>query len=67
MAIASKVFLITGATSGIGKALAVSLAQNGEVIVIVARDPNRGAAVLQEIIDKTHNSNKENCLLKIMK
>ena len=46
---ANRVYVVTGATSGIGKALAVDLAKTGERVVIVARDPERGKAALQEI------------------
>ncbi len=45
----NKVFVITGATSGIGKALAMDLAKTGEVLVMVARNAERGNAALQEI------------------
>jgi len=49
----NKVFVITGATSGIGKALAVDLAKTGETVVMVARDIDRGkeaqAAIQQEM------------------
>ena len=52
-----KVFVITGATSGIGKALVVDMAKTGESIVIVARDADRGNATLEEIRLKTQNPN----------
>lgn len=44
-----KVFVVTGATSGIGKALAADLAKTGETVVIVARDTERGKATLDEL------------------
>ena len=53
----TKVFMVTGATSGIGKALATQLAQTGEVVILVARDADRGNAVQQEISRKTQNWN----------
>ena len=53
----SKVYVITGATSGIGKELATQLARTGEIVVIVARDPDRGNKVQQEISRKTQNWN----------
>ncbi len=53
----SKVYMVTGATSGIGKALATQLAKTGEIIVIVARDAERGNDVQQEISRKTQNWN----------
>lgn len=44
-----KVCLITGATSGIGKATALGLARQGATVVIVARNQAKGEASLQEI------------------
>lgn len=41
--------LVTGATSGIGKETALRLAMLGATVVIVARDPARGAAARAEI------------------
>lgn len=46
---ADKVLVITGATSGIGKALAAEAAKSGERVVIVARDLDRGNGARQEI------------------
>jgi NAD(P)-dependent dehydrogenase (short-subunit alcohol dehydrogenase family) len=40
---------LTGGTRGLGKATAVQLARAGTRIVILARDPNRGAATIDEI------------------
>jgi NAD(P)-dependent dehydrogenase (short-subunit alcohol dehydrogenase family) len=48
-----KVCLITGATSGIGLATAVGLAQMGAKVVLVARNRNRGAAAVARIRDET--------------
>jgi NAD(P)-dependent dehydrogenase (short-subunit alcohol dehydrogenase family) len=45
----SKVVVITGGTAGIGKAAAVALAQQGATLVIVGRDPAKGAAVVEEL------------------
>jgi NAD(P)-dependent dehydrogenase (short-subunit alcohol dehydrogenase family) len=53
----NKIFVITGATSGIGKALALAVAKTGETTVIVARAAERGQAVLKEIKSLTQNSN----------
>ena len=46
---AEKVFVLTGATSGVGKVLALEMAKTGEIVVIVARDADRGSATLDEI------------------
>lgn len=45
----NKVFVVSDATSGIGKALAADLAKTGETVVIVARDAERGKATFDEI------------------
>jgi NAD(P)-dependent dehydrogenase (short-subunit alcohol dehydrogenase family) len=52
-----KVILITGATSGIGKSAGFGLAKTGAVVVIVARDKNKGEKVRQEIIEQSGNKN----------
>ena len=44
-----KVALLTGATSGIGKAAAIQLAAQGATVIVHGRDANRGAAVVAEI------------------
>jgi NAD(P)-dependent dehydrogenase (short-subunit alcohol dehydrogenase family) len=41
--------LVTGATSGIGRAAALKLAQDGFRVVVHGRDAERGAAVVKEI------------------
>ncbi|HSK99666.1 MAG TPA: SDR family oxidoreductase [Rubrobacteraceae bacterium] len=51
-----KVCLITGATSGIGKATAIGLANMGASVVIVGRDRDRGEAVMAEIKEKSGNA-----------
>ena len=53
----NKIFVVTGATSGIGKALIEDLAKTGQAIVVVARDADRGSAVLNEITSATQNPN----------
>jgi len=53
----NKVFVLTGVTSGIGKALAIDIARTGETLVMVARDADRGQAVLEEIKSQTQNAN----------
>jgi NAD(P)-dependent dehydrogenase (short-subunit alcohol dehydrogenase family) len=41
-------FLVTGATDGLGRALARELAQSGETVLIHGRDPARGRRALEE-------------------
>src|SRR5215218_8937471 len=50
-----KVCLITGATSGIGRATAIGLAHMGARVVMVGRDQGKGEAALAEIKEKTTN------------
>jgi NAD(P)-dependent dehydrogenase (short-subunit alcohol dehydrogenase family) len=44
-----KICVVTGATSGIGRATAIGLAKLGAKVVIVARNPAKAAAVVAEI------------------
>src|SRR4029079_3916134 len=41
--------LVTGATNGIGRATALKLAANGFTVLVHGRDPQRGAAGVEEI------------------
>ncbi|QDZ15484.1 SDR family NAD(P)-dependent oxidoreductase [Humibacter ginsenosidimutans] len=49
--LAGKVALVTGATSGIGRATALKLAEDGAEVLVHGRDAARGARVVQEIGD----------------
>src|SRR5918997_4814034 len=51
-----KICLITGATSGIGKATAMGLANMGASVVMVGRDQGKGEAVMAEIKQKSNNA-----------
>ncbi len=54
-----KTILITGATSGIGKATAIALAKMGATIVFTARDAQKGERAKKEIIKASNNKNVE--------
>jgi NAD(P)-dependent dehydrogenase (short-subunit alcohol dehydrogenase family) len=49
MTLEGKVALVTGATSGIGKAAALQLAREGAKVIVHGRDSDRGSGVVDEI------------------
>ncbi|OHB70083.1 MAG: short-chain dehydrogenase [Planctomycetes bacterium RBG_16_41_13] len=53
---AGKICLVTGATSGIGAATAIGLAQRGATVIVVGRNPQKGAYMVNKIKSKTGNS-----------
>jgi NAD(P)-dependent dehydrogenase (short-subunit alcohol dehydrogenase family) len=54
-----RICLVTGATSGIGKATAQALAAMGSTTVLVARDPAKGETTANEIRRATNNDRVE--------
>ncbi|HEX5915149.1 MAG TPA: SDR family NAD(P)-dependent oxidoreductase, partial [Rubrobacter sp.] len=50
-----KTVLITGGTSGIGKATAMALAAMDANVVVVGRNQERGEAAVEEISARSHN------------
>lgn len=52
-----RICLITGATSGIGQATAIGLANAGGTVVIVARNHEKGISTVEEIQKLTGNPN----------
>lgn len=46
-------YVVTGGNTGIGKAIALALAKKEAHVVIVSRDPRKGAGALAEIQKKT--------------
>jgi NAD(P)-dependent dehydrogenase (short-subunit alcohol dehydrogenase family) len=53
--LSEQTILITGATDGLGRALAVELARCGATLLLHGRDDARGAATLAEVRERTGN------------
>src|SRR3989442_14327163 len=56
VSIENRVFLVTGANSGIGKATAMGLARQGGTVVMACRNAARGETARQEIMRETGNA-----------
>src|SRR6187431_822735 len=54
-----KVFLVTGGTEGLGKAAVRKFAQRGATLVLVARNPEKGKRVIDEMTAASGNTNLE--------
>ena len=59
MALQGKVCLVTGASQGVGRAVAAGLARRGADVVLLCRDAARGEATLEEIVRETGNKRVE--------
>ena len=53
----SKICLITGATSGIGQATAMALAQRGATVIVAGRNEERCQNTVAQIKSETGNPN----------
>ena len=60
-----KICMVTGASSGLGKAIALGLARMGATVVLGCRDEARGAAAQAEIQAATSNPNVELMLVDL--
>jgi dehydrogenase/reductase SDR family member 12 len=50
-----RVVLVTGATSGIGRAIAEMMGELGGVVIAVGRDESRGSSIVESIVERTGN------------
>ena len=53
--IEDRVWIVTGASSGIGKATATGLARLGGTVVLACRDQGRGEAAQREVVEQSKN------------
>jgi len=52
-----KIYLVTGANSGIGKVTAKTLAADGATVIMICRSRDKGEAARDEIVKETRNEN----------
>ena len=57
--LAEQTILVTGATDGLGRAIAAELARDGAHLLLHGRDDERGARLLAELRDETGNQRLE--------
>lgn len=57
MELKDKTYLVTGGTSGVGKAIATGIAKTGANVVIVSRNSSNGQQSVREISEKAANKN----------
>jgi NAD(P)-dependent dehydrogenase (short-subunit alcohol dehydrogenase family) len=55
--LSGKVAIVTGASAGIGKEVALALAEKGATVVLVGRNREKTTAVMEYIKDKSKNGN----------
>jgi len=55
--VSGRVMVLTGATSGLGKAAALQLARCGATLVLVGRTESKNVAVVNELVDQSGNQN----------
>src|SRR5437588_2918142 len=60
-----KICLVTGSSSGLGKATAMGLAQSGTIVLLGCRDKQRGEAALTEIKAASENAAVDLLLLDL--
>lgn len=60
-----KVCVVTGSSSGLGKATALGLAKMGATVILACRDKQRGQAALEEIAARSGNQSLELMLVDL--
>lgn len=60
--LSDRVIVVTGATSGLGRSAARTLAQMGATVVLVGRDPDRTEATRAELAAQTDNERLETAI-----